>query len=753
MKRIVSLLLLLLLILPTAAATSQAETALSVSYTIPNDRDASRLTDAKVTTRLSVERGDRITLTVDTAGAGRNLYLEWYTLPDEARLRQYDAQRQLLSETAYASPTAYCEVQPLDDACTTVELYAVQAYTIATLLVTEGTIAEEYHWQTDAPTACDLLFVLPQPVTELENVGSLLVKYGVEHGAAVGIVYLCDGERSQFEEACDALWTLGMTASPILLHCSDHAFNDANDVHTQWAKNEPEAKLAAVLDALQPQVVVCLRSDDADARTAETSAVFKAALTRTTRQIPKVYELSDGGSTVVDCTEASYALEGRSAWEVATEAYRTMASRGVYRFTLADKPALSLLSSAVGADVDANDLFEHLDTASLLSYQTVTPTPSPTEVPTESPVPTEAPTEAPTATPTPIAATEPPKTTSGLFSCAGKAAAVVTEAPTEAPTDSPVPTEAPTEAPTAIPTETPTPEPTAEPLSDFDQHFVNDGGDEIVTIDLDKGEWIYRSDILAVEIQRYATTYPNGSKEKPCVYFVAHIYERTYDSFRPTFGSNRHNGVDICGAMEMADDAKCVLWITGDNLINCDTEQKGILIRGGYLFQRADRIDGCTLDPETHSLHILHKGSGTALDLLESGVQNCFSFGPVLVENGAIPDAARTARSKTNPRTAIGMIEPGHLVAVVADGRQDGYSLGLSGVELAELMQSLGCTTAYNLDGGVSATMIFMGNKINRHGVGMYNGVQSHARSMPDGLTWGYSTLYGAFRDLAEDNG
>jgi hypothetical protein len=101
----------------------------------------------------------------------------------------------------------------------------------------------------------------------------------------------------------------------------------------------------------------------------------------------------------------------------------------------------------------------------------------------------------------------------------------------------------------------------------------------------------------------------------------------------------------------------------------------------------------------------------------------------------------------------IGMIEPGHLVAVVVDGRQPGYSLGINGEESAALMNALGCQVAYNLDGGISTTMVFMGNKINRHGTERYNGLASTPRTMPDGLTWGYSEQCGTFRNLQEDNG
>ena len=46
----------------------------------------------------------------------------------------------------------------------------------------------------------------------------------------------------------------------------------------------------------------------------------------------------------------------------------------------------------------------------------------------------------------------------------------------------------------------------------------------------------------------------------------------------------------------------------------------------------------------------------------------------------------------------------------MVDGRQDGYSTGMTLTELAELYEELGCAAAYNLDGGISAVMTFNDN-------------------------------------------
>ena len=48
------------------------------------------------------------------------------------------------------------------------------------------------------------------------------------------------------------------------------------------------------------------------------------------------------------------------------------------------------------------------------------------------------------------------------------------------------------------------------------------------------------------------------------------------------------------------------------------------------------------------------------------------------------------------------------------DGRQEGYSYGLLMQDLSKLMYDLGCTEAYNLDGGMTAMMAFRGELFSR---------------------------------------
>lgn len=336
---------------------------------------------------------------------------------------------------------------------------------------------------------------------------------------------------------------------------------------------------------------------------------------------------------------------------------------------------------------------------------------------------------------------------------AERLAALATTVPTDTPAPTDVPTPEPTEELTPEPTEAPTPEPTLEPtvepvieaeLTDFDLHFLNDGSMEVVEKDDDEaGEWIYRSDILAVEIQRHESERNN----EPVVYLVAHIYMRDFFSFQPTFPSAKKTGLEVGTAQDMAQRYHSVLWITGDNIIHDEKDQKGVLIRNGRIYSANRAKDTLVLHSDTLSLEVLPKSAYTAQQILENGVENTYSFfiGPNLVKDGQIHKDTTTRTSK-NPRCGIGQVEPGHFVAIVADGRQDDYSNGLTLTQFAELFIEEGCTMAYNLDGGVSTCMLFMGKMLNRVANNNKTGSEaSWLREMPDGLSFGYTTLPGYY--------
>ena len=164
----------------------------------------------------------------------------------------------------------------------------------------------------------------------------------------------------------------------------------------------------------------------------------------------------------------------------------------------------------------------------------------------------------------------------------------------------------------------------------------------------------------------------------------------------------------------IAENANAILAINGDFY---GAQEDGYVIRNGVLYRDTaadDRED--LVIYQDGSFAIINENDTTASELLDAGAWQVLSFGPALVTDGtvAVSESEEVGKAMaSNPRTALGITEDGHYLFVVSDGRTS-ESEGLSLYELAEFMQSLGVTTAYNLDGGGSSTMYLNGEVINQ---------------------------------------
>lgn len=127
----------------------------------------------------------------------------------------------------------------------------------------------------------------------------------------------------------------------------------------------------------------------------------------------------------------------------------------------------------------------------------------------------------------------------------------------------------------------------------------------------------------------------------------------------------------------------------------------------------------------------------TADEYLAMGVTTTLAFGPYLIRDGVINTEGLAHLSKSrNPRAAIGMVEPGHTFAMMLEGRCK-ESKGGTVDFLAEKMLARGCTTAFNLDDGETACILFMGEQLNI--VGGANNKADNARHTTELLGIGVS--------------
>ena len=108
------------------------------------------------------------------------------------------------------------------------------------------------------------------------------------------------------------------------------------------------------------------------------------------------------------------------------------------------------------------------------------------------------------------------------------------------------------------------------------------------------------------------------------------------------------------------------------------------------------------------------RGKFSADTEMKNGAWQAWCFGPSLLsEDGKAKTRFNSSLTPKHPRCAIGYYEPGHYALVLVDGRQDNYSSGMTLRELSSLFETLGCTVAYNLDGGRSAQMAYENRYVN----------------------------------------
>ena len=218
------------------------------------------------------------------------------------------------------------------------------------------------------------------------------------------------------------------------------------------------------------------------------------------------------------------------------------------------------------------------------------------------------------------------------------------------------------------------------------------------------------------------------------VYFVCDIQVSSPEVLSTVFHSDRVFEAETDKQRQSRMERTAVLETIAENhqavlAINCDFcgyHENGIIIRNGVLLRAktTKKLDMLIIDENgDFSLHYDRTGEDPkafAQELLSRNVWQTIEFGPALVENGAaLPldnktHVISTRSSQLEPRTGIGQVGPLHYVIILAEGRRDGYSEGLSLQNFQQLFLEYGAQTAINLDGGGSSKIYFYNQILNR---------------------------------------
>ena len=248
------------------------------------------------------------------------------------------------------------------------------------------------------------------------------------------------------------------------------------------------------------------------------------------------------------------------------------------------------------------------------------------------------------------------------------------------------------------------------------------------------GELSYETDKLKVSIEQ--------KKKDGMTYFVCDIRLTDVSQFRTAFAGDDFRSGIYEAVSDIAGRYSPVLAINADF---CRYHREGVIIRNGEVLRRQNiKKHHLLVVDENGNLSAQTDRSGkqglVANKLEQQNTWQTFEFGPVLVENGEAAELPLKSfyincnEGYYEPRTAIGQIGPLHYIVIVVDGRRTGYSTGASMPQLQQLFLDEGAQFAFNLDGGGSTTLYFLGEVINMPSSGKQRSVSDVIMFMPNAM-------------------
>lgn len=256
--------------------------------------------------------------------------------------------------------------------------------------------------------------------------------------------------------------------------------------------------------------------------------------------------------------------------------------------------------------------------------------------------------------------------------------------------------------------------------------FLPEGQPEYVFEDAENGIWRYANQDLLIEITR-------TSREGPVRYLAAEVILREgAPGFRMVPHNKKNMLVDAKRYVEkpaiIAQNNNLVFTIDGDYFLyrigrrrTVKTFAVGVVIRDGEILMDSPPIESRNTYPPLDMLALYANGDmraykareRTAQELIAEGAVDVLSFGPYLIRNGEINTSYSSYGTSLQPRAAVGMVKKGHFWCVIVEGRID-ESRGMTTRQVGDLMAELGCEMAFNLDGGWTSAMVFMGKQLNQ---------------------------------------
>jgi exopolysaccharide biosynthesis protein len=195
------------------------------------------------------------------------------------------------------------------------------------------------------------------------------------------------------------------------------------------------------------------------------------------------------------------------------------------------------------------------------------------------------------------------------------------------------------------------------------------------------------------------------------VYTISEIKIAHPSQFRRFLAGGEYSSGAQYMVSEMAASVNAVVAANGDFY---GFRNQGIVVYDSQLMRmEGEKLDVCLLD-RNGDLRFLYAGQMTEQAeveayLEENGVRFSLAFGPILIDNGVIQNVERPypigSGFKKNARAALCQLDSLHYL-LVAVSAEPPYAEGHELSVFSENLLEMGCTMAYNLDGGQSATIV-----------------------------------------------
>ncbi|MBQ8653441.1 MAG: phosphodiester glycosidase family protein [Clostridia bacterium] len=569
-------------------------------------------------------------------------------------------------------------------------------------VLSEGDLPDWVQCWEPTKEKADIMFLVAHPDDELIFMAGALPTYAVEQQRDVVIAYLSYSNTTRRSELLNGLWAMGIRNYPVI-----GEFRDAysKKLATAYDKLGGKAKVRNFVVELyrkyKPEVVVThdLNGEYGHGQHQVVADTAAAAIELAASEgeyldsymeygawsVKKLYHhLYPENQITFDWNVPLQSMGGKTGLELAVAAYDlhvTQKGSGMSvteTGTEYDNRVFGLAYTAVGPDVRGDDFLENVY-ESPASYVPVTPTPAPTPAPT--PVPA-------------YVAVMPQLNAKG---------------------------------------------------------FLDEG--EFVYSSEEQGLWIFVDETTKVIINR------RYDSAQPLTWFEAEIWTdveagtliNNYPYDREKMGAVRANAQKTAALNQLAFAMNADYYTY--RVRSTNGRHTGVVIRDGKILYDDPvpekkvtsglfpNLDMLAFFPDG-SLETYHSYEITAQELVDKGAYTVLSFGPYLIKDGEFSERVFTSNDAKNPRAAFGMVEPGHYVAIMAEGRLK-RSEGVTIKHLAQLMRAKNCQVAFNLDGGQTAVMVFMGTQLNK--IGSYDGGKTYARSTSEVMGVGFSEQVGVY--------